>query len=93
VGVTDLGSQHREEFALLGAWDSDPAKGVISYLTPVAQALLNHAPGDEVEFELEGVKRRFRIDTIAPAVRATAATAGAGPESTVAGAGAGLPVA
>ena len=33
--------------------------GVISYQTPLAQALLNHKPGDEVEFDTDGAKRRF----------------------------------
>jgi len=37
VKVTDLDSQQAEHFIILGAWDSDPDKGVISYLTPVAQ--------------------------------------------------------
>lgn len=64
VRVTDLSNNQTEEFALLGAWDSDPEKGVISYLTPVAQALLNHKPGDEVEFELESARKRWRIEAI-----------------------------
>ncbi|MCK7482557.1 MAG: GreA/GreB family elongation factor [Candidatus Moduliflexus flocculans] len=51
---------------ILGAWDSDPEQGIISYLSPVAQALLGHKPGDEVEFELEGVVRRHRLERIQP---------------------------
>ena len=64
--VTDLLQQHPEAFTILGAWDSDPEKGVISYLTPVAQSLMNHKTGDEVEFEMDGVRKRFRIDNIEP---------------------------
>jgi transcription elongation GreA/GreB family factor len=64
VSVTDLGSQHAESFTLLGAWDGDPDQGIISYLTPIGQALLNQPVGAEVDFELDGVKRRFRIDSI-----------------------------
>ena len=37
---------------------------MISYLSPVAQALLNHKPGEEVEFEMEGVRKRYRIEAI-----------------------------
>ena len=37
-------------YTILGAWDSDPARGIISYQTAVAQALLNHAVGDSVTF-------------------------------------------
>jgi transcription elongation GreA/GreB family factor len=64
VRLTDLSNNHAETFSLLGAWDSEPEKGIISYLTPVAQAILNHKPGDEVEFELEGARKRWRIESI-----------------------------
>jgi len=64
VHVTDLANNHTEAFAVLGAWDSEPEKGMISYLTPVAQAILNHKVGDEVEFELEGTRKRWRIESI-----------------------------
>ena len=62
--ATDLGANQPETFTILGAWDSDPDKGVISYLSPVAQSLLNNKVGDEVEFELHGAKRRHRIERI-----------------------------
>src|SRR6266540_3395915 len=64
VKVTEMNSQHVESFAILGAWDSDPERGVISYLSPVAQSLLNRNVGEEVEFELDGAKKHFRIETI-----------------------------
>jgi len=66
VRLTDLSSNHSETFSLLGAWDSEPEKGVISYLTPVGQAILNHKPGDEVEAELEGGRKRWRVEAIEP---------------------------
>ncbi len=66
VAVTDLDSQNIEHFVVLGAWDSDPDKGIISYLTPVGQALLNHKPLEEIEVPVEGGKKRYRIDTITP---------------------------
>jgi transcription elongation GreA/GreB family factor len=71
VQATDLGTNLRESFTILGAWDSEPEKGIISYLSPVGAALLNHKISDEVEFELHGTKRRHRIEHIeacAPAV-------------------------
>jgi transcription elongation GreA/GreB family factor len=81
VRAMDLGANQPETFTILGAWDSDPDKGVISYLTPVAQSLLNNKVGDEVEFELHGAKRRHRIERI-EAFRA-AATAPNGTAATV----------
>ena len=64
VQVTDLIANQPETFTILGAWDSDPDKGVVSYLTPLAQALLNKKTGEEVEFEMDGAKKRYRIDLI-----------------------------
>jgi transcription elongation GreA/GreB family factor len=64
VLATDLATNQPESFTILGAWDSDPDRGVISYLTPIAMALLNRKVGDEVEFELHGSKRRHRIEKI-----------------------------
>jgi transcription elongation GreA/GreB family factor len=64
VQAADLDSQQSEQFAILGAWDFDADKGIISYLTPVGQALLNRKVGDEVEFEVHGARHRHRIDRI-----------------------------
>ena len=65
VQATDLGTSQPETFTILGAWDSDPDNGLISYLSPVGAAFLNHKVGDEIEFELHGTKRRHRIEKIA----------------------------
>jgi transcription elongation GreA/GreB family factor len=64
VKATDMEANHVEQFTILGAWDSEPEKGVISYLSPIAQALLNHKVGDQVEFEVHGVRHQHRIDAI-----------------------------
>src|SRR5256714_4524083 len=64
VKVTELATRHAETFAILGAWDSEPEKGIVSYLTPLAQSLLNRKVGEEVEFELDGAKKRYRIEAI-----------------------------
>jgi transcription elongation GreA/GreB family factor len=64
VQAANLETNQSESFTILGAWDSDPDKGIISYLTPVGQSLLNHKVGDEVEFELHETKRRYRIENI-----------------------------
>ena len=87
VLATDLGSSQPETFTILGAWDSDPDKGLISYLSPVGAAFLNHKVGDEIEFELHGTKRRHRIEKIegwvAPEAPAAAATPAAPAEAAV----------
>ncbi len=78
VQAVDLVANQTETFQILGAWDSDPDKGVISYLSPIGAALLNHKVGDEVEFEFHGAQHRHRIERIeafkaAPASETSAA--------------------
>src|ERR1022692_1321647 len=62
VHAISLETKASEYFTILGAWDSDPDKGIVSYLTPVAQSLLNRKPGEEVEFEIHGAHNRHRIE-------------------------------
>lgn len=64
VQATNLDSNQSETFTVLGAWDFDADKGIISYLTPVGQALLNRKVGEEVEFEVHGARHRHRIEKI-----------------------------
>lgn len=64
VTVRDLDTQVTETFSILGAWDTDPEKGIISYLTPVAQAVLNHGASEEVQMDLHGATKRYVIQSI-----------------------------
>jgi transcription elongation GreA/GreB family factor len=64
VRAVDLETNQTEQFTILGAWDPDPEKGVVSYLSPVAQSLLNKKVGEETEFEIHGVRHRHRIEAI-----------------------------
>ncbi len=65
VQVTDLNRNAPETYTILGAWDSDPDQDVISYLSPLAQALLHQPPGKEIVLE-QPDKRKLRIDQIEP---------------------------
>ena len=64
LGVTNLDTGNDELFILLGAWDGDPEKHVLSYLTPLGQAFLGKKPGEETELEIDNNTRRYRINTI-----------------------------
>jgi transcription elongation GreA/GreB family factor len=68
VNVTDVSQNVEEDFTILGAWDSDPDKGYISYLSPLARELLTHKPGDEITLEQHGGKKYLinRIEKISP---------------------------
>jgi transcription elongation GreA/GreB family factor len=54
-------------YTILGAWDSDLSKGIISYQTAVARALLNHTVGERIELSTgEGGVRHVVIEKIEP---------------------------
>lgn len=55
VDVVDEKTGKAETFTILGAWDSDPDKNHLSYMSDAAKALIGKAPGDEVELSLDGV--------------------------------------
>ncbi len=81
VHATDRATNQAERFTILGAWDSDPEKDIVSYLSPVAQSLLGHKVGDEVEFEIHGVRHHHRIESIQPFIPPAAAPAPEAPAS------------
>jgi transcription elongation factor GreA len=65
VEVTDLGTQAAQRFKIVSLHEADPNQGLLSASSPVAQALIGHERGDEVEIEIPAGIRRLRIDSIA----------------------------
>ena len=51
----------REKYTIVGAAEANPKEGLISNESPLGQALLNHAVGDEVEVKAPAGILRFRI--------------------------------
>jgi transcription elongation GreA/GreB family factor len=64
VMVTNLQNNETEEYSLLGAWDGDPDNNLISYLTPMGQAIFGSTLGQEVEVQLGDETRRLRVESI-----------------------------
>ena len=64
VRVQDLVAGGEEQFDILGSWDTNVEGGIISYLTPLAQALVNHKTGDSVSFEMGGQTKSYQILSI-----------------------------
>ncbi len=53
ITLKDVSSGEILVYTILGAWDSDLSKGIISYQTAVARALLNHTVGERVELSTD----------------------------------------
>ena len=61
VTVRDKTSKKQETYTILGAWDGDPDRHIISYQTAIGQALLGHKAGETValpngEFEIISIE-------------------------------------
>lgn len=59
--VEEIPGGERIDYILLGAWDSDPDRHVISYQTAIGQALLGKRPGEEVDLTTDHGPRRVRV--------------------------------
>ena len=53
VKMRRLSDKGEETYTILGAWDTDPEKHIISYLSQMAQALIGHVVGDRVSVPTE----------------------------------------
>lgn len=58
VTIRELTAKQKENYTILGEGETDIDNGIISYLSPLAKALINHKKGDVVEVTLpRGVKK------------------------------------
>ncbi len=66
--VVNLESTNGDEsitYTVLGAWDSDPDKGILAYLSDRGAQILDKAVGDQVEFtSAEGTTKAYKIASI-----------------------------
>ena len=65
--VRDKASKKQETYTILGAWDGDPDRNIISYQTAIGQALLGHKAGEVVAMNSDQGTSQFEIVSIEPA--------------------------
>jgi transcription elongation factor GreA len=65
VELKDGSSGKKQKYAFLGAWDSDPENDVLSYKTPLAQALIGKEKGATVTTKIGGNEEKWTILSIA----------------------------
>jgi transcription elongation GreA/GreB family factor len=56
-----------ETYTILGAWDGDPDRHIISYQTAIGQALLGHEIGETISLNRDEGTAEFTIASIQPA--------------------------
>ncbi len=67
VAVRNVETNQEETYTILGAWDGDPDRHIISYQTAIGQALLGHEVGETVSLSTEHGPAQFAIVSIQPA--------------------------
>jgi len=61
VRIRDMQNGLEEKYTILGDGESDIDNGIISYQSPIAQALMNHKAGDVVEVKLPRAVKKYEI--------------------------------
>jgi len=64
VAFEDAATGEPGRYTILGPWDSDYEKRILSYQSPIARAFLGRAVGDEIVVKMGDVDRRYRIVAI-----------------------------
>ena len=61
VSLREPSNGREDAYTILGAWDGDPDRGIVSYQSALAQALLAHKVGEQVDVPTEHGDRRAEI--------------------------------
>jgi len=61
VEVEDAATGQKETFSILGAWDSDPKKGIIAYTTGAGQAIVGKLIGETAELPTEDATKLRKV--------------------------------
>ncbi len=83
VTSRNVETNKEETYTILGAWDGDPDRHVISYQTAIGQVLLGHEVGDTVSLNTEGAAQFTIMSIQAAPPNQTAPAADLPSESTV----------
>lgn len=64
VELTNVESDSKERYVILGPWESDPKRNIISYLSPLGAELWHHRTNDELQFTINEKDFHYRIERI-----------------------------
>jgi transcription elongation factor GreA len=63
--VTVMSNDKTRTYQIVGTQESDPSRGMISYRSPLGEALLGHAVGETVVLNRDGQSLAYRITEVA----------------------------
>ena len=64
VDVTDLETDKKQTYQIVGQYEANLEKGLISYISPLAKALIGKAKGDIVEVQTPKGEKAYEIQAI-----------------------------
>ena len=64
ITLREIADGRLDIYSILGAWDGVPEKGLVSYQSALAQALLSHKPGEQINVPTEHGERLVAIEKI-----------------------------
>lgn len=67
VSVKNETDDCNEEYVILGPWESDPERGIISYLSPLGRALMNKRQDEDVEVKIMDQNKSYKVLQISSA--------------------------
>ena len=68
IVLLDRNSGNKEEYTILGPWESDRENNIISYLSPFGGAFLGKIAGEDVDFSINDVQYSYKVEEISPAI-------------------------
>jgi transcription elongation factor GreA len=64
VEIEDVGKGDKNSYVILGPWDADYEKNILSYRSPIAKKLLGKKVGDEIAISIGDDEKKFKILSI-----------------------------
>lgn len=64
--VQPAAAENIEEYIMLGPWESDPDRNILSYQAPLAQFFMGKKVGEFIDVELPTFTGRFEVKSITP---------------------------
>jgi transcription elongation factor GreA len=64
VVLQNESKDRKEEYTLLGPWESEPEHNIISYQTPFGKAMLSKTVGEHFNFLSDGEKNLYTVEAI-----------------------------
>ena len=67
VKLLNVKENKTETYTILGPWESDPENQIISYMSPLGNAILNSKVGDKLDFEINEREYSYEVKNISVA--------------------------